>query len=160
LISDRKAFLGPDPLGGVPPDCRVGTLESRNTKIQGAPPEPGRSEGNRKTILIVDDDETILHLLRRFFAREGFRVSIAKDGVEAIERLKEESPAVLLTDLKMPSLAGTELIQFVRKNGIRTAVVVMTAYPEEWSGNDIGACFTKPFDLDEIFSAIRGILGV
>jgi len=115
---------------------------------------------NRKNILIVDDDETILHLLKRFFIREGFQVLVAKDGIEAMERLKVETPAIVLTDLKMPSLSGIELIQYIRKNTKDTAIVVMTAYPEEWSGSEVKACFVKPFDIGEMFSVIQRIVGV
>ncbi len=114
---------------------------------------------NKKKILIVDDDETILHVLKRFFIREGFQVFVARDGIEAMERLKVEKPAIVLTDLKMPSLSGTELIQYIQKNTKETAIVVMTAYPEEWSGSEVEACFVKPFDIDEMFSAIQRIVG-
>ncbi len=114
---------------------------------------------SKRKILIVDDDETILHVLKRFFIREGFQVSVARDGIEAMERLKVEKPAIVLTDLKMPSLSGTELIQYIQKNTKETAIVVMTAYPEEWSGSEVEACFVKPFDIDEMFSAIQRIVG-
>jgi DNA-binding response OmpR family regulator len=114
---------------------------------------------SRKNILIVDDDETILHMLKRFFVREGFQVFVARDGIEAMERLKAENPAIVLTDLKMPSLSGMEFIQFIRQSRKNTAIVVMTAYPEEWSGKEVEACFVKPFDIDEMFSAIQRIVG-
>lgn len=113
----------------------------------------------RRNILIVDDDETLLHLLKRFFVREGFEVAVATDGIEAMERLKAENPAVVLTDLNIPSLSGIELIQCIRKKGKDTAIVVMTAYPEEWSGSEVEACFMKPFDIEEMFSVIQRIVG-
>jgi CheY-like chemotaxis protein len=77
-----------------------------------------------------------------------------------MERLKAENPAIVLTDLKMPSLSGIELIQFIRQNTKDTAIVVMTAYPEEWAGKEVEAYFVKPFDIEEMFSAIQRILGV
>jgi len=137
----------------------MSVLEVRNiTKatLQKGPDPFGKSG---KNILIVDDDETILHMLKRFFVREGFQVFVAKDSVEAMERLKAENPPIVLTDLKMPSLSGMELIQFIRQNRKNTAIVVMTAYPEEWSGNEVEAFFVKPFDIEEMFSVIQRILG-
>jgi len=141
-------------------DCKMGALKVRNIIKEASPKGPDTFGKNKKNILIVDDDETILHLLKRFFIREGFQVFVAKDGIEAMERLKAENPAIVLTDLKMPSLPGIELIQFIRKNTKDTAIVVMTAYPEEWSGSEVEAYFVKPFDIEEVFSAIQRILGV
>lgn len=138
----------------------MSALEVKNN-IKEAPQKGHYTFGkNKKRILIVDDDETILHMLKRFFIREGFQVFVARDGIEAMERLKAESPSIVLTDLKIPSLSGIELIQYIQKNTKGTAVVVMTAYPEEWSGSKVEACFVKPFDIDEMFSAIQRIVGV
>jgi DNA-binding response OmpR family regulator len=137
----------------------MGALEVRH-RIKEAPQKGPYPFGkNKNKILIVDDDETILHMLKRFFIREGFQVFVARDGIEAKERLRVENPAIVLTDLKMPSLSGIELIQYIQKNTKGTAIVVMTAYPEEWSGSEVEACFVKPFDIDEMFSAIQRIVG-
>ncbi len=160
LISTAKHTLGKkEGRATASIDCKMDALEVRNIIKEASQERPETFAKNKKNILIVDDDETILHLLKRFFIREGFQVFVAKDGIEAIERLKAENPAIVLTDLKMPSLPGIELIQFIRKNTIDTAIVVMTAYPEEWSGSEAEACFAKPFDMAEMFSAIQRILG-
>jgi len=161
LISTAKYILDKtEGIAVVSIDCKMAALEARNIIEEGSQKGPDIFGKNRKNILIVDDDETILHMLKRFFIREGFQVFVAKDGIEAMERLKAENPAIVLTDLKMPSLSGIELIQFIRQNTKDTAVVVMTAYPEEWSGNEVEAYFVKPFDIEEMFSAIQRILGV
>ena len=78
---------------------------------------------DRKKILIVDDDETILHVLKGFFVRKGFQVLAAKDGFGALESLKMENPSIVLTDLKMPSFSGIDLIQFIRQNTKETWIV-------------------------------------
>lgn len=136
----------------------MGALEMRNI-IEKTPQKGPNSFGkNKKNILIVDDDETLLHLLKRSFIREGFKVVVAKDSIEAMERLKAENPAIVLTDLNMPSLSGIELIQYIRKNTKDTAIIVMTAYPEEWNGSEVEAFFVKPFDMEEMFSAIQRIV--
>ena len=117
---------------------------------------------NRKRILIVDDDETILYILRRFFIGEGFEVLVAKDGLEAMERLKAEKLALVLTDIKMPSFSGIDLIKFIRQNMKGISIVAMTAYPhlypEKRNGNEVDAYFRKPFDINEMLSSIEKIL--
>ena len=161
LISTAKHILGKkEGIAGVSIACKMSALEVRNIIEKASQKGPDTFGENKKNILIVDDDETILHILKRFFIREGFQVFVAKDGIEAMEKLKAENPAIVLTDLKMPFLSGIELIQFIRQNMKDTAIVVMTAYPEEWSGKEVGAYFVKPFDIEEMFSAIQRILGV
>ena len=118
---------------------------------------------NRKKILIVDDDETILYILRRFFIGEGFEVLVANDGLEAMDRLKAENPALVLTDIKMPSFSGIDLIKFIRQNMNGIPIVAMTAYPhlypEKRNGNEVDAYFRKPFDINEMLSSIEKLLG-
>jgi CheY-like chemotaxis protein len=117
---------------------------------------------NNKRILIVDDDETILYILRRFFIGEGFEVLVATDGLEAKERLKAERPALVLTDIKMDSFSGIDLIKFIRQNMKDIPIVAMTVYPhlypERRNGNEVDAYFRKPFDINEMLSAIEKIL--
>jgi CheY-like chemotaxis protein len=161
LISKPKYILGKtEGIAAVSIDCKMGALEARNIIEEASQKGPDTVGKNKKNILIVDDDETILHMLKRYFIREGFQVFVAKNGAEAMERLKVENAPIVLTDLKMPSSSGIELIQFIRQNTKDTAIVVMTAYPEEWSGNEVQAYFVKPFDIEEMFSAIQRILGV
>ena len=118
---------------------------------------------NKKKILIVDDDETILYILKRFFVGREFQVWVAKDGFEAMERLKAEKPALVLTDIKMPSFSGIDLIKFIRQNMKDVPIIVMTAfphlYPEKRKENEVAAYYVKPFDIDEMFSSIERILG-
>ncbi len=113
-------------------------------------------------ILIVDDDDTILYLLKKVFTEKGLKVSVANNGSAALETLWTERPAVVLTDLKMPSFSGIDLIEFIRRNMAGISIVVMTAYPELYperrAGDEVKAYFRKPFDLDEMLSSIDRIL--
>lgn len=132
-------------------------LEKESSKVTDDFPK------NKKKILIVDDDETILYILRRFFIGEGFEVLVAKDGLEAMERLKAENLSLVLTDIKMPSFSGIDLIRFIRQNMKGIPTVAMTAYPylypEKRNGNEVDAYFRKPFDINEMLSSIEKILG-
>ena len=118
---------------------------------------------NSSKMLIVDDDETILHILKRFFDARGYQVLAEKDGLKAFERLKMEKLAIVLTDIKIPSFSGVDLIKFIRQNMKDIPIIVMTAYPSLYSEkrnvNVVEAYFVKPFDIDEMFSSVRRILG-
>jgi chemosensory pili system protein ChpA (sensor histidine kinase/response regulator) len=65
-------------------------------------------------VLVVDDSLTVRRVTQRLLVREGYRVSTAKDGLEAIERLAEERPTVLLSDIEMPRMDGFDLVRNVR----------------------------------------------
>lgn len=118
---------------------------------------------DRKKILIVDDDPTILYLLRKIFTGRGFQVSVAKDGLEAVERLKTEIPSLVITDLKTPTLSGADLISSIRQTKNDLPIIVMTAYPnlypEKKDDKEIKAYFRKPFDINEMLSSVEKILG-
>lgn len=117
---------------------------------------------DKKKILIVDDDQTILYLLRKIFTGRGFQVSVAKDGLEAIERLRTELPALVITDLKTPSLSGADLISSISQTQNDIPIIVMTAYPnlypEKKDDKKIKAYFRKPFDINEMISSVERIL--
>ena len=119
---------------------------------------------SKKKIMVVDDNETTLHMLKRSFIRNGFQVSAAKDGLEAMERLKIERPDLVLTDIKMPSFSGADLIDFIRNSTNDIPIIVMTAYPYLYpkvkNGNTVDGYFQKPFDIHEMLSTIEKILGV
>jgi chemosensory pili system protein ChpA (sensor histidine kinase/response regulator) len=65
-------------------------------------------------VLVVDDSLTVRRVTQRLLAREGYRVSLAKDGLEALERLAEERPSVVLSDIEMPRMDGFDLVRNIR----------------------------------------------
>ncbi|MFN3296656.1 Hpt domain-containing protein [Caldimonas sp.] len=65
-------------------------------------------------VLVVDDSLTVRRVTQRLLAREGYRVALAKDGLEALERLAEERPAVVLSDIEMPRMDGFDLVRNLR----------------------------------------------
>ncbi len=65
-------------------------------------------------VLVVDDSLTVRRVTQRLLLREGYRVDTAKDGLEALERLARERPAVLLSDIEMPRMDGFDLVRHVR----------------------------------------------
>ncbi len=79
-------------------------------------------------VLVVDDDRSNLESVERIFAKEGFRVRTASDGAQALEAVRREPPAVVVTDLAMPGMDGVSLLRAVKALSPETEVVLMTAY--------------------------------
>ena len=82
----------------------------------------------RAKILIVDDDLDIREVVRDRLKAMGFEVVEASDGMEAMARLKEDSPAITLLDLQMPRKSGLEVLKAIREEGVETTTIVITAY--------------------------------
>jgi chemosensory pili system protein ChpA (sensor histidine kinase/response regulator) len=77
-------------------------------------------------VLVVDDSLTVRRVTQRLLAREGYRVVLAKDGLEALERLAEELPAVVLSDIEMPRMDGFDLVRNLRADArLRDLPVIM-----------------------------------
>ena len=65
-------------------------------------------------VLVVDDSLTVRRITQRLLQREGYRVAVAKDGLEGLDRMAGERPAVLLTDIEMPRMDGFDLVRNLR----------------------------------------------
>ena len=116
-------------------------------------------------ILVVDDDARILQFLQRCLAEEGYRVATASDGAEAISRMKEETFALILTDMKMPQMDGLALLREARRLTPDVAIIVLTGHAT--SENAIAALreegaydyLLKPLEtLDALSEAVRKAL--
>ncbi len=91
--------------------ARQGMLEAANPVVpQAAEPVPERAA----LVMVVDDSLTVRRVTQRLLVREGYRVVTAKDGLEALERLAEERPSVLLSDIEMPRMDGFDLVRNLR----------------------------------------------
>ena len=106
-------------------------------------------EGN---ILIVDDQKGVRRLLEELFKKEGWHVRVAADGQEAIDRVEEEVPDIILMDVKMPNMNGLESSQIILERYGNIPIIMMTAYGEievVKKALDAGVrkCITKPFDI-------------
>ncbi|HYC61839.1 MAG TPA: response regulator [Thermoanaerobaculia bacterium] len=114
---------------------------------------------DRSNVLIAEDDASIRGLLATILQRSGFDVELAVDGCQAVEKLSEQPYDVVLLDLTMPLLDGTEVINFLLRTDperIRHTIVI-SARPagtlQEMS--QICRVMAKPFDLYELVGAVR-----
>ena len=115
-------------------------------------------KNDKPTILIVDDEESIVETLNVLLKREGFRVITALSGTEAIEKL-EDAPDVVLTDIRMPSVSGIDVLSETRSRRPHTPVVLMTAQASLQSAIQAvnqGAFYyvQKPFTNDELLAIL------
>ncbi|HMC14345.1 MAG TPA: response regulator, partial [Albitalea sp.] len=92
-------------------------------------PKPNTVEETRAIaplVLVVDDSLTVRRVTQRLLVREGYRVSLAKDGLDALERLAEEKPSMVLSDIEMPRMDGFDLVRNIRGDArLRDLPVIM-----------------------------------
>lgn len=97
----------------------------------------------KKTILVVDDEQMILELLKEILNNAGYLVRCAVSGEEALKILKEESIWVCFLDLQMPEMNGVELCKKIKKISLIISVVAVTA---DTSTYDLVSCLKAGFD--------------
>lgn len=119
-----------------------------------------QNPANPVSILIVDDDDGMTQTLNYILTEKRYEVETAKDGFEAVERIKEKSFNVVLTDIRMQGMNGVELLKEINRLSPRTTTVMMTAYtlPElvkEAKREGALAVFPKPLDLDNLIVSIK-----
>jgi DNA-binding response OmpR family regulator len=121
---------------------------------------PEQSGGNRA--LVVDDERALAELVGSYLKRDGFEVSLAHGGQEAIERARQVDPDVMVLDLGLPLLDGVEVCRVVRTFS-DCYIVMLTARTEEIDkliGLSVGAddYLTKPFSPRELLARIHAML--
>ncbi|MEM9192203.1 MAG: response regulator, partial [Myxococcota bacterium] len=116
--------------------------------------------GPAQSLMVVDDDETFRTRLARAFEDRGFEVRTAKDGAEALRQAKEESPELVVVDLRMPEMNGLELVRALKTEDPTTNIVVLTGYGSIASAVDavqLGAThyLTKPASAEDVLRAFH-----
>ena len=119
----------------------------------------------KPTILIVEDEAPLLTLLRYNLEKQGFRVEEATDGQEALLRVSENKPDLVLLDWMLPTLSGIEVCRQIRRRPATRdlPVIMVTARTEDQDAVralDIGAddYITKPFAVEALLARIRALL--
>jgi DNA-binding NtrC family response regulator len=117
----------------------------------------------KETILVVDDSPMTVKVLQRNLSMQGFRVFTAPGVVEAIRVLEKAPIDLVITDYRMPKIAGTDLIRHVRENFGDTEIMMITGYATiegavEAMRAGADEYLTKPFTDEELFAAVRGAL--
>ena len=104
-------------------------------------------------VLVVDDEQDAVDLLREFLTAKGYEVLAASNGEEALRKVKEDRPHLILLDVRMPKMSGFEVLKQVREIDHEVGVIMVSAVNEEETGRKalkMGAFdyITKPLDFD------------
>jgi DNA-binding response OmpR family regulator len=115
-----------------------------------------------KRVLVVEDDSTIRDTLSFNLKKEGYQVTIASDGAQALVKARESQPDLVLLDLMLPELSGLEVCRILRQEGT-VPIIMLTAKESEVDkvvGLQLGAddYITKPFSLRELFARMTAVL--
>ena len=114
----------------------------------------------KKTVLIVEDEKSIVDILRFNLEREGYRTLTAYDGETGLRTALEKDPDLILLDVMLPKMIGFDVCQALREKGRNVPVIILTAREEEADkvlGLEIGAddYITKPFSMRELMARIK-----
>ena len=114
-------------------------------------------------VLVVDDEPAVRGSLRRALGLEGYEISTADDGQDALETLAEYDFEAVILDIAMPGIDGIEVCRRVRRSGDRTPILMLTArdaVDDRVAGLDAGAddYLSKPFALRELVARLRALM--
>ncbi|MBI1815649.1 MAG: response regulator transcription factor [Deltaproteobacteria bacterium] len=121
--------------------------------------------GDKKVLLVVEDEPDIAELIRFNLEQEGFAVSLADDGEKGLDAIRKLRPALVILDLMLPGIAGLEVCRRLRNDEatVRLPIVMLTARAAESDrivGLEMGAddYVTKPFSPRELVARVRAVL--
>jgi DNA-binding response OmpR family regulator len=120
------------------------------------------SPAQTKTVLLVDDEPTLVATLKYNLEREGYRVVTASDGEQALIAARNERPELIILDLMLPVMDGLEVCRILRRESSQP-ILMLTARGEEVDkvvGLELGAddYVTKPFGMRELLARVRALL--
>lgn len=120
-----------------------------------------------KTILTVDDEDSLRELVSAILVQEGYKVITASDGADCLEKLKTLKPDLILLDMMMPGISGRETCEKIRANpktkSLKVAFLTVARFSE--SGKDtlkklnVSDYITKPFENVDLVKRVKKILG-
>jgi DNA-binding response OmpR family regulator len=116
------------------------------------------------TILVADDSETILLLMRTRLELAGYDVLTAGDGQEVTDRVAEAEPDLLLLDAMMPRKSGIDALRELRTAGVQTPALIVSAHQDAHDANaptdlEIDGYVNKPIDFEQLLETIAGLVG-
>lgn len=114
----------------------------------------------KKTVIVIDDDKSILRTLTRVLQKGGYEIDSAGTGKEAIEKLSGQSYDVALIDIKLPDMDGTDLLVMMQENLSNAVKILITGLSLVDSGAEIiekgaDACLLKPVKPEDLLSMIE-----
>lgn len=114
-------------------------------------------------VLVVEDDSKLLNLISKKLKEEGFEVDKAKDAEEGLNYILYQNYDVIILDVMLPKMSGFQIIETVRRKGIKTPILILSAkesVEDKVKGLSIGAddYLTKPFSFPELIARINALI--
>jgi two-component system response regulator RegX3 len=121
-----------------------------------------KSSSGLPIVLVVEDEESFIEALQVGLKREGFRVEVARDGLQALEMFDLVQPDLVLLDVMLPKMSGIDVCRQIRKKSL-TPIIMVTAKGAEFDtvvGLEVGAddYVTKPYRLRELTARMRAVM--
>lgn len=117
------------------------------------------------TVLVVDDSQTVRHMLSALLKKDGFTVVEASNGLEAKEKIQMNAPDLVITDLIMPEMNGYELCRWIKRDlsAQKIPVLICTTKDQEFDRHwglkqGADAYITKPFEPAEMLQTVKQLL--
>jgi two-component system, chemotaxis family, chemotaxis protein CheY len=116
-----------------------------------------------KTVLVIDDSETIRQSVASALEQAGFAVATARDGVEGLERIQEQQPSMVILDVNMPRMNGIELLESldVRRSGLPVVLLTTEVQPTLMTrARKAGArgWMVKPVNIEQLVETVRKVM--
>jgi DNA-binding response OmpR family regulator len=115
--------------------------------------------GSAPRVLVIDDDQALLRMVRLAMSSDGLEVETAVDGVEGLEQLDASEFDVIVLDLQMPRLDGRGFFREMTARGHNPKVVILSAYGAREAQQElkVAAAVPKPFDPDDLIETVRRV---
>ncbi len=131
---------------------------SQGSSPQGSAPQTSSSQTRR--VLVVEDEKALALGIEDALGHAGFQASVVHDGQQAIDRIRQDPPDLIVLDLMLPSVNGIDILRTVRREGVRSRVVILTAMATEEDlirGLEAGAddYMKKPFSPRELVARVE-----
>jgi CheY-like chemotaxis protein len=110
-------------------------------------------------ILVVDDEPDLRYILRVFLERAGHEVVVAGHGAEALAAVHAGAPDLVVTDMMMPVMGGTELIRRLRADPATAHIPILATTTDPRPASEADAVLAKPYQRSQILSAVDALLG-
>jgi len=115
-------------------------------------------------ILIVDDDASVRDILRQIVTLYGYQAVLAESAKDAVGILTRQAIDLVMLDLQMPDITGDQFLDFIRKKGFQTPVVVVSAHVDVEMARHLGSVgisgiVSKPFEVDRVIDVMNRALG-